>query len=148
MPPFLVLLSSLSLCFVLIAGCGDPAPPKREFADVKGKVIYKGEALKKGTVTFQPDSGAAVVADIQADGTYSLKGVVGENTVMVVNREPDPGPGSADPEKRKAAMEAAAAAAAANSNSDMIVPPEYATPASPLKFQVKAGANTADFDIK
>jgi hypothetical protein len=137
-------LCCFSLVLGLVSGCGGPPGLKREYADVKGKVAYKGELLKKGTVSFQPAAGPAVVADIQPDGTYQLKGVIGKNSVMVYNRVPDPGPGAASPEERKAAMAAAAAAAAENAKA---VPQLYSTPASPLKWEVKAGTNTADFEI-
>ncbi|MES2789198.1 MAG: hypothetical protein V4719_06215 [Planctomycetota bacterium] len=138
--PSLVCCCSLGLGMLI--GCG-PSGPRRDYAEVKGKVTYQGESLKKGTVIFQPASGAAVVADIQPNGTYTLKGVIGPNSVMVSNREPDPGPGGATPEQRKAAKAAAAAAAKVK-----VVPPIYGTPASPLKVVVKAGANTADWEIK
>jgi hypothetical protein len=137
----LPLTCSLGLSLALIVGCGGPKPPKREYADVAGKVTYKGQPLKSGTVTFQPAVGMAVVADIKPDGNYSLKGVIGLNTVMISNRQPDPGPGEADPEKRKAAM------AAIEKAKDTTVPDRFGTPGSGLKFEVKAGSNKADFDV-
>lgn len=133
---------SLVCCFTAVVGCGGPRPPKREFADVAGKISYKGQALKTGTVTFQPAVGAPVVANIDPDGSYTMKGVIGPNSVMVENRPPDPGPGGADPAERKAAREAAEKA------KDVIVPDKFSTPGSGLKFDVKAGANVADFDLK
>jgi hypothetical protein len=122
----------------LVAGCGSDAP-KVEYADVTGKISYKGEPLKMGTVTFQPRSGASATGEIQADGTYSLKGVIGPNKVMVASREAEPGP-SADPESRKAA--------AARGPPKNFIPPEYETPNSKLTFEVKPGANKADFDLE
>jgi hypothetical protein len=132
----------LGLSLALMVGCGGPKAPKREYADVSGKVTYKGQPLKSGTVTFQPASGIAVIGDIQPDGSYSLKGVIGSNAVMISNRLPDPGPGSADPEKRKAAM------AAVEKAKETTVPDRFGTPGSGLTYEVKAGANKADFDLK
>lgn len=126
----------------IVPGCGD-AGPVREPAPVKGKVSYRGTPLTKGMVTFQSESGAPGIGQIQADGTYSLTAIVGPNSVMVVNREPDPGPQAPDSERRQ--IEAKKAAAEASKS---VVPPKYSTPASPLKFDVKSGENTADFDIK
>lgn len=136
---------SLCLGLLLTVGCGGPKPPKREYADVTGKVTYKGEALKNGTVMFQPAVGASVVGDIETDGTYRLQAVIGMNTIMISNRQADPGPGDADPKKRKEAMAASAAVAAENAKA---VPEIYGTPASGLKFDVKAGKNEANFDLK
>lgn len=123
------------------AGCG-PSEPVRIPAPVSGKVSYKGTPLTKGTITFQPPSGAQVVGDINPDGTYNVMAIVGPNTVMIVNREPDPGPLAPDSERRQIAAAKAAAEA-----SKSVVPNEYSTPASPLKYEVKNGENKADFDI-
>jgi len=125
--------SGCLLAIVAIIGCGAPPSPKREFGDVKGKVSYKGQALKKGTVTFQPVTGTPVVGDIQADGTYSLKGVIGPNTVMIVSQDAGQGP---TPEKREPTPP------------KEHIPAKYGTPGSGLKFDVKAGPNQADFDVK
>ncbi|MDA0835282.1 MAG: hypothetical protein O2955_19280 [Planctomycetota bacterium] len=125
----------LGVLIGVFCGCGggDDAPV-REYADVTGKVTYNGEALTKGKVMFQPPSGAMVVGDIQADGTYSLKGVIGPNSVAIESRD-DQGQMSADNPKSRQEPKS-------------YIPPEYGTPASGLSFEVKAGTNTADFDLK
>jgi hypothetical protein len=117
-----------------LIGCGEPPPPKRDFADVTGKVSYNGVPLKMGQVMFQPPSGALVSGDIKADGTYSLKGVIGPNAVTIVSRDPQP-PMSADNPKSREEPKSH-------------IPPIYGTPAAELKFDVKAGQNKADFDLK
>jgi hypothetical protein len=129
----IVLLASLLLG--LCIGCG-PTAPKREYADVAGKVTYKGEPLKTGTVMFQPSSGEFAAGEIKSDGTYSLKGVVGQNDVMIVSREPTP-PGDLEENKKKKIPPPKS-----------FIPESYGTPATPLKFDVKAGQNKADFDLK
>lgn len=133
---------STVLCAMLVlsfAGCGGSAEPKREFADIKGKVTYKGEALKTGTVTFQPATGAAASGQIQADGTYSLKGVVGPNKVTIVSRdaaeETPP-----NPETR--------AANAAKGPPKEYIPAKYGTSESGLSYDVKAGEQTKDFELQ
>jgi hypothetical protein len=130
-----LVLGFLVLCGCF-AGCG-PSQPKIEYADVAGKVTYKGEALKMGTVSFQPASGARAVGDIQPDGTYKLKGVVGPNTVMIESHEPSAKPGGPEAEKMM------------KSDAKTYIPMSYASNASGLKFEVKkVKVNTADFDLK
>lgn len=127
-----VLLSGLVL--TTLWGCGGPAAPKREYADVTGKVTYKSKPLTKGKVMFQPPTGAMVAGDIQSDGSYSLKGVIGPNTVTIVDR-PELGETDANkPESRQMPKST--------------IPEIYGTPGSNLKFDVKAGNNTADFNLK
>jgi hypothetical protein len=120
---------------LLIIGCG-PAAPKREYADVAGKVSYKGVPLKMGTVMFQPSSGPLVAGEIQSDGTYSLKGEIGENLVMITSSEAVDPAIAGDPEKLKAAKPPKSH-----------IPDHYGMSLSGLKFDVKAGQNKADFDL-
>jgi hypothetical protein len=72
------LLRAVGLAILLLiaaVGCpssGDPLTP------VKGKVTYKGAPVQGGTVVFIPDTargthGPMAMADIQPDGTFSLK---------------------------------------------------------------------------
>ena len=127
------LLAGLLLTCQLL-GCDDAPPaPKREYADVTGKVTYKNQPLKMGQVMFQPPTGAAVTGNIGADGTYSLKGVIGKNSVMIISQD-DNGPMSADNPKSRQPPQSH-------------IPPMYGTPGSNLNFEVKAGTNQADFAL-
>lgn len=118
-----------------LAGCGGAPPaPKRQYADVVGKVSYKGEPLKMGQVMFQPTIGAVTIGDIKGDGTYSFKGVIGPNTVTIVSEDKS-GPMSADDPKSRQPPKSH-------------IPAKYNTTNSGLKFDVKAGKNTADFELK
>lgn len=73
------------------AGCGDGAPSvsaSSEQATVHGHVTVKGKAVTKGTVSFNPANSArksapTVTADISSDGTYTVKTLIGGNTVTV-----------------------------------------------------------------
>ncbi|MEX1230737.1 MAG: hypothetical protein WEB58_10880 [Planctomycetaceae bacterium] len=116
------------------SGCGGDDTPVREYADVAGKVTYNGEALKRGKVMFQPPNGSIIVGEIQPDGTYTLKGVVGPNDVTIIARDEVPTAGPDEPISR------------VEPKND--IPPEYGTPDSGLKFEVKPGTNTADFDLQ
>jgi hypothetical protein len=68
----------MSLMFPLLnSGCGaDPSMPK--LGKVTGKVTYKGEPLKGGSVTFTPDAakggatGQNALGQIESDGSYEL----------------------------------------------------------------------------
>jgi hypothetical protein len=80
------------------SGCGE----KTDAVPVTGKVSYKGEPLKTGTVMLVPEGGgAAATGEIQADGTFKLTtfskddgAVPGDYKVMVqVFPEPDAGGG-------------------------------------------------------
>jgi hypothetical protein len=138
----LVLMSAFC---IQLAGCGGPAAPKREYADVSGTVKYNGKPVTKGSVVFQPASGAAVIGELKEDGSYTLKGVIGSNTVMINNPTPQmPSAVSDDIAKNKAAMAQNEEAAKAAKT----VPDNYATSKSGLTFDVKPGTNKADFDLK
>src|SRR5262249_18749728 len=63
-------LRMLVLASVTVAAGG--ATPQGE---VGGKVSYKGKPLEFGAVTFFSGDGTSHQAEIQPDGSYSLKGV-------------------------------------------------------------------------
>ena len=66
-PYLLALAVSVTAC--LIVGCGNPV----EIAPIQGKVTYKGQPLKFGTVMFQPMSGGQHAEGlIQPDGSFKL----------------------------------------------------------------------------
>jgi hypothetical protein len=90
-------LRRLSACLFLVAsmaliGCGEGGG-----GSVSGKVMYKGEAVKGGSLVFAPtgDSktpGKPVATDVKADGSYSASGVVaGKNKVTYSAPVNDPG---------------------------------------------------------
>ena len=122
------------LLLTLLWGCGGPTEPKRQYADVTGKVTYKTQPVTKGQVLFQPPTGAVAAGQIKSDGTYSLKGVIGPNTVTIVDRAEMGQTDVNKPETRQMPKSS--------------IPEIYGTPSSNLKFDVKAGANKADFDLK
>lgn len=119
------------------AGCGGPAAPPRQYADVVGTVKYQGKPLTTGQVQFQPPSGTIDVGTIKADGTFTMKGTVGMNTVMIVSRADAPKEDENAPKVKKPYVEPKS-----------FIPEKYGGPQSGLTFEVKAGKNTADFDLK
>ena len=127
----------LAASFGQLIGCGGPPEaPKREYADVSGTVTHNGKPLGAGTVMFQPPSGALASGEIQANGTYSLKGVIGPNTVTIANRAEAP------PSAESRASGAPPVEAKPQ------IPEKYATPAGGLTYEVKAGENKADFNLQ
>jgi hypothetical protein len=84
----------------LAVGCRSGTAP---LAEVRGKVTYRGEPLRGGTVVFTPDAsrgttGEPAAADIQPDGSYTLKtadsagAAVGWHRVTVLALVPAAGP--------------------------------------------------------
>jgi hypothetical protein len=76
----------LGAMLLVISGCGDSRP----LAPVHGQVLYNGEPLRFGSVTFQPPSGQPSRADIGPDGKFTLTtpgegegAVIGTNQVRV-----------------------------------------------------------------
>jgi hypothetical protein len=62
---------------------------------INGKVTYKGEPLPGGTVTFHPAKGKPIVGKLQADGSFSVKGVpVGPTRVAIETESVKPRPGA------------------------------------------------------
>jgi hypothetical protein len=60
----------LALVFeTLFLGCGKPT------GEVSGTVTYKDKSLTEGTVTFTPEQGNAIFAEINSEGKYLAKKV-------------------------------------------------------------------------
>lgn len=51
---------------LMAAGCGS------SLGTVSGKVTYKGEVVKGGTIRIVPEKGPPATGDIQEDGTYKI----------------------------------------------------------------------------
>jgi hypothetical protein len=86
----------LAATLLAFAGC---RPADGTLAPVRGKVTYKGTPVPGGTIVFVPDAsrgtrGNLAVADIQPDGTFTLKtndtlgAAVGHHRVTVACVQP------------------------------------------------------------
>jgi len=93
------LTRALALCAILSGGTSGCGPSERhpETVPVQGKVIYKGQPVPRGTITFQPDTGPPATGDIQADGTYRVGtfgpgdgAILGHHRVMIIANTADP----------------------------------------------------------
>ena len=75
----------------VVGGCSEPPPPQAptEEATVKGKVTMRGKAIRNGEVVFTPvvPRGVPEVeprkAPLGSDGSYTVKTLVGPNSVKV-----------------------------------------------------------------
>ena len=82
---------SLMSALVVAWGCGDEKPAvtsSMQEATVRGTVTVRGQAPRKGTITFDPSNISRKgvpprTAEIKENGTYELKTLVGENSVTV-----------------------------------------------------------------
>jgi hypothetical protein len=93
----------LLLAALALTGCG--SNNGLSLGRVQGKVTYKGEPLKFGTVSFVPDTskgtgGPIAMGNIKDDGSYVLStsdagdgAVVGHHKISVVGLDPTPIPG-------------------------------------------------------
>jgi hypothetical protein len=79
---------------VVAWGCGDvpPASSSTEEATVKGTVFIKGKPARKGQVVFDPANYQrkevkANTAPVGKDGAYTIKTLVGVNSVRVEGPE-------------------------------------------------------------
>lgn len=120
----------------LSGGCNPEPYPKRDVGRVTGTITYNGAPVEMGQVIFQPPAGAFTMGEIQPDGTYSLEAVIGPNQVQIISRDP---PDESLPEDRDGKPP---------EPPKSYIPEKYSTPQSGLTFEVEAGDNTADFELK
>ena len=121
-----------SCLLVVCLGCG-PGGNELPMGDVSGKVSYKNQPLKSGTITFVHERGRPYSGEI-TDGAYKLRAAVGKCRVAIVSREP----GGA-PVKDKPGMTAPGKS---------LIPEKYENPdMSGLTCDVQAGPNQKDFEL-
>jgi hypothetical protein len=121
----------LFVILLTVVGCGKPV------ATVTGKVTMEGKPLEFGDIGFHLENGTAVGnGKISGGGVFSVGAAAqlppGSYKVVIIANETSvsKGPGSVVMPKR-------------------ITPEKYGTKEStPLKVELKAGANTANFDLK
>lgn len=74
------------MCCVPFSGCQNSSDEVR-FAPVNGKILYKGQPISTGKLVMIHSSGKAGACEIGPDGTYRLEAPVGENRVMIDDRD-------------------------------------------------------------
>jgi hypothetical protein len=107
------------LIFAVLAGCSPGHG--LSLGRVSGKVTYRGEPIRYGYVTFQPDAskgtdGPPAMSTISKDGSYALTtqdatdgALVGFHKVSIIALDPDPISGADAPEPKEAPKEFMAA---------------------------------------
>jgi hypothetical protein len=116
-------------------GCGAPR------VDVSGRVTYKGEPLVVGSVTFVGKDNLPVQGQIQADGRYTVVGVlIGDNRVAVSSLQVNPpGRDSKTGQLSLPGVDLGKAPA---------IPDHYGDPRqSGLQFKVQKGPNNYDIPL-
>lgn len=137
-----VLLPML-LLIPLAAGCGGGQAK----GTVSGKVTYRDKPLPSGIVTFIPETGAPVHADIQGDGSYRMSNApLGPVKIGVQTKSAqDAAPSSPMPRnptdygKLQSAM----------MDKESLIPAKYTDPNnSGLTYTVTKGKQQHDIDLK
>lgn len=121
----------LFLAAAIIGGCVETS----NTVTVQGNVSYRGKPLTKAAVTFFPEKGRAIFADLNADGDYTAELPPGEYTVTInISSELPPGFKEGDLPPAP----------------DLVLPPEYTTRAkSKLTATVREGEpQTIDFPLE
>ncbi len=142
------------LCgLVTAAGCGSPK------GTVSGKVTFKGQPLPGGTISFVPEKGGAVTADIQEDGSFTAPNVPtgpakitvetmsvrpqAESGVKPMTPPPDAIPPGIDPKNLPPAMRAKT-----QEKKFVPIPEGYGDPEkSELTYTVKSGKQVHNVDL-
>ena len=126
-----------ALLALAVLGCGR--------GDVTGKVTYDGKPLVFGTVQFEGSDGSLRQANIDKDGSYTVRDVaLGEAKVAVSSRNPNSSDftpiqkeGSPPPPPRTEVQ------------GWFPIPPKYeATYTSGLTYTIKRGENKIDIELK
>ncbi len=127
-------------CGILLAGLGLSGCSTSETPDptapLNGKVTFKGTPVSEGMVNlFDSKRGNAAAAKLGADGTYSMPAVVlGNYDVSITPLQVEPSTDATKPAPPPANPEN--------------IPEKYRdSKTSGLKAVVKAGNNTADFEL-
>jgi hypothetical protein len=124
----------LPIVFLFLAGAAGCGRESNEVS-VQGRVMFRGEPLPGGSITFFPESGRPVMAVIAEDGNYSAEMPPGEYVVAVgVGTELPPGFKEGDPIPPP----------------KVVLPPEYTTRAkSSLTATVRQGdEQPTNFELK
>jgi hypothetical protein len=142
---------AVPLLFVLVLGCGSGRNPNVP-ASVSGKITYKGQPLKGGTIAFMSKEGAYTGA-IRSDGTYDIKDLpVGQMEVTIETESMNPNikkqtygkKGGASPMPSSAQEKAAGA-----SDNYVHIPPRFGDRAnSKLTATLTTGQQTKDWELK
>lgn len=146
--------SIAALVLLALIGCGGG----NKVGTVSGKVTYKGEALRGGTLAFVPKNAGGVVATIDPEGNYTVTNVpVGEAKITVQTFPATGGPpamkGKAPPKMPQAPADQKMPDlydfAGKAKKGHMKIPEKYGDPEkSGLTYTVSAGSQTHNIKLE
>jgi hypothetical protein len=128
-----------------VAGCTGGVPT----GSVSGKVTYEGKTVRRGSVMFVTGNSKPVYAQINDEGMYEAQGVpAGKAKVTVTSPDPKGG-GRREREVKDAPRAPVRGEKGPEVKGWFPIPDQYSDPArSGLSFDVKAGPNTYDIELK
>jgi hypothetical protein len=142
-----------SLAFLLLPGCGAPAP---QTAEVEGTILWKHKPLKNVQVQFLPDverqtQGPRSTAITDEHGRYTLYmdddqpgAVVGHHIIVLTESDED----TQRPRKGEDRRTGSRSPSTQQTASHAVLPDQYKRAATtPLKREVQPGSQTIDFDL-
>lgn len=142
---------SVAFSLAMIAGCGGDGLPSGATGTVSGHVSYKGGAVPEGTtVTFMRDTdGLLATGVVDANGDYLLRMRDGLKIVVGAYRVAVNPPNIAATMDQDEIMIKQQKGELPDPATVKEIPQKYRSPeGSKLVFDVQAGANTFDIDMK
>jgi hypothetical protein len=130
---------------VLAAGCGGTST---DHAEVSGRVLFNGEPLSGGRVTFAATKGGfATTANIDENGNYKIKAPIGDVQIGVDNRMLNPRAINA-PLPTGEKLKKSGGTPNPVKGTYVAIPSKYYIPAeSGLAYKVVKGAQTYDIPL-
>jgi hypothetical protein len=143
-----IYLACWCLCLgllTLLLGCGNN-PRSVEHAEVSGQVLFQGQPLPGGKVTFVAvNGGFASTATIDVNGHYRIKAPVGTVEISVTNQTlKSRGAATGSPRLKKAEAQGDQSL----KGRWVQIPSQYEDPhTSGLNYTVKSGTQTHDIEL-
>lgn len=120
------------LVAVLMAGCGEP-----KFSEVSGTVTYDGKVVEQGSIAFIPvDGGGPSAGSSIENGKYTARRIQPGMAKVTIS--------GARVTSKKMAYDDPNGAGVITSSEYL---PEKYNKATELRYEVKSGAQTKDFDL-
>lgn len=136
---------------VSLAGCGGGSElPEGETGTVSGQVTFQGNPAPEGSVVaFIRDDGLLATGVVDSSGNYQLNLRDGSDIVVGKYRVSVSPPAVTETMDQDEIMKRGQEGTLQEATEVKEVPMAYRSPeSSPLSFEVKAGSNTYDIDMK
>jgi hypothetical protein len=139
------------VCLAFLAAAVGCAGGGKFPAKASGRITYKDQTIKAGSMNFHSSSGPSFAGVIDLNGTYTATDLPAEEMVVTVETEsvnPDPGKKKGAQQSREAKMGGQKAPPGAGPSPNELyveIPKKYSDPkTSPLKTTLKRGNNSYD----